>query len=232
MAGDASLRRGYIIPASDVMDDIRATFEHDGTLPNISSSVFNYKPFFPSVEGFRVANFDDARVADDFVGACSVKSQKMDHVGVGSTTSLGYQSDISSRPSNCNAKEWNSIFSKRRPNNAKSWRTSLGRMNEDDNDFNIFPQDFEDTVLSFKAQEIDEFLQGASLEDLQSGRGLAGLRRSAWLDDRSLFGATSSQTRSQCNREYESPLTATGLYRHLRAPVCIDNKFQQRNHYS
>lgn len=66
-----------------------------------------------------------------------------------------------------------------------------------------------------KIEEIEDFLKDATRVDLRSGIGIAGRRRGAWIDDRSLShdGVASS-------RYYHDLLTtATGLYKRLVVPV-------------
>jgi len=86
----------------------------------------------------------------------------------------------------------------------------------DGEEISIFLRDVEDSVPSCKIEEVEEFVQGARLVDLKSGKGAAGQRRGAWLDDRSFADTKSGQS----TREYENPLTATALYRFLKEPVC------------
>jgi hypothetical protein len=257
VAGDASLRRAYIISASDVMDDITATFENDATLPNISSSISNYESLFPSVEPSRGPDLDEPRAANDLLPA-AVKLQNFDHFGT--TAAAGYQTVGSSCPSDYYAKVWDPIFSKNRVFYDEPWKERLRSMfstdaydeensdddeddsdnddndddnnddnendNKDDDDFGIFPRDSGDSGDFSIYQEVEMFCQDACLHNLESGADLAGQRRVAWLDDTSLYGVTSGRTRSECNRKYQIPLTATGLYRHLKVPVCRSWKFQ------
>jgi hypothetical protein len=120
--------------------------------------------------------------------------------------------DREGTPSKYLTKEWVPIFSKDR--NFKedgSWKHKFA----DGDDVGSFLQEYEGSLPCFRAEEIERYCQGASLDDLQSGAGSAGQRRAAWLDDRSCEGLPSSS----CVRKYENPLTATGLYRHLKIPV-------------
>jgi len=192
VAGDASLHRAYIISATDVMHDIRTRLGHDVTLPKIPTAITNRKAFPPKVE--------EANAVEDFVRTASVRSQNTGH--------------CEGSPSKYFAKDWFPIFSKDRNFKQEgSWKDGYG----DGDDFGIFPDDCDGAEPSFKLQEIEGFCRGASLDDLQSGAGLAGQRRAAWLDDR----GRDREISRLGYRKYERPLTATELYRHLEAPVGI-----------
>jgi hypothetical protein len=246
------------------MNDIRATFEHDATLPSMSKSMSNFKSFFPSAEGFRSTDLDEARAANGFTAA-AVNSQNTDHLEA--TAAVGRKTVVSSRPWDYRAKEWDAIFSKNRSFQDEPWKERLRRRliimdeddddgdngesddsgdddensdddnNDDDNDndedgkehdFGIFPRDFGDSGDFSVLQEVEKFCQDATLGNLEAGTDLAGRRRAAWLDDRSFYGGTNNRTRSRCNRKYEIPLTATGLYRQLKVPVCVNYHFHIR----
>src|SRR5438128_2169455 len=111
-----------------------------------------------------------------------------------------------SYPPDCYAKEWDLVFSKDRNFKEEGSYVECKRgIHADGDDFGIFLQDSEDSVPSCKVEEVEEFCQGARLDDLKSGAGTAGQRRAAWLDDRSCARLTSSG----CVRPYQNPLTAT-----------------------
>jgi hypothetical protein len=114
-------------------------------------------------------------------------------------------------PSDCYAKEWNSVFSEDR--NFKEDQTTWD-INADGHDFGIFLQASESSVPFSRVEEIQEYCQGVRLENLKSGTCLTG-RGAAWLDDRSFDlrkGVGSA-------REYENPLSASSLYLSLNIPV-------------
>jgi hypothetical protein len=119
-------------------------------------------------------------------------------------------------PYDCYAKEWDPLFSMDR-NFKEDWSYVEWKrgIEADGNDFGIFLRDSEDSVPSCESEEVEEFCQGARLADLQSGAGMAGHRRGAWLDDRS----SALPTGSRCVRKYKNPLTATALYQHLKEQV-------------
>lgn len=121
--------------------------------------------------------------------------------------------------SNCCAKEWNPLFSKH--HNFQESRPYLEARREivrDCDELEVFLQDFDesDPGASYLIQELQEFCQGTSLDDLKSNTGLARQRRAAWLDDRMWCG----EEIGNFVREYQNPLTATDLYQILKEPVC------------
>jgi len=111
-------------------------------------------------------------------------------------------------------KEWIPVFSKdRKFKEDESWK---GKLEVDGGgDIGILVQEEGSSAPSFKTLEIEEYCEGATLDDLESGAGCAGQRRLAWLDDRSCDDSPSTLS----VREYENPLTATGLYRLLKKRV-------------
>lgn len=129
------------------------------------------------------------------------------------------------------AKRWKPEFStNRRPKEDCSYVKyrrelvrEIGVSTENDDgepdDLDIFLTDFEDELSSLApscaVEEVREFCQNPSLEDLKSGAGPAGHRRAAWLDDRSRLSLRGGGG----VRTYENPLTATGLHRILERPV-------------
>ena len=72
----------------------------------------------------------------------------------------------------------------------------------------IFLQDYEDSSLDDKVEDVRDFCKGASLEELKAGQGASGLQHTAWLDDRSCPTTDGIPG----TREYKNPLTATRLY--------------------
>jgi hypothetical protein len=77
----------------------------------------------------------------------------------------------------------------------------------------IFLNDFDEPMGLVQGDEVEDFCQDASLEDLISGTGDgdAGVRRAAWIDDRQF----SEDKKGGNVREHKNPLTATSLYRDL-----------------
>ncbi|KAH8797591.1 hypothetical protein F5882DRAFT_287248 [Hyaloscypha sp. PMI_1271] len=78
----------------------------------------------------------------------------------------------------------------------------------------IFLQDYEDSSLDDKVEDVRDFCKVASLEELEAGRGASGQQQTAWLDDRSCPTTDGIPG----TREYKNPLTATQLYNHLSLP--------------
>jgi len=85
------------------------------------------------------------------------------------------------------------------------------------NDIEIFMRDHDDDDddEDCAITDVKEFCGDVKLEILSAGDGIAGNRQAACLDDRSA-GPDDVLDRV---REYDQPLTATGLYRHLKEKV-------------
>lgn len=109
----------------------------------------------------------------------------------------------------------------------KRWSNSFSyeSLSEDDTPYLELPRSIPDEDLG---NELDILLSdnpwGAyvdfqasylDLRDFCKGNVSAAERRAAWLNDKGL----GSLSTSQCPREYENPLTAEALYRHLKAQV-------------
>jgi hypothetical protein len=130
--------------------------------------------------------------------------------------------DRESHPFKSFTKEWVPVFSKdRKFKEDGSWKDIEV---DGGDDIGILVQEDEGPVPSFKTLEIEEYCEGASLDDLESGAGSAGQRRQAWLDDRSCDGPPGSLR----VREYENPLTPTGLYRRLKLRVRMRNDLHSK----
>jgi hypothetical protein len=120
------------------------------------------------------------------------------------------------------AGKWDSNFSRFRDfKDFRIWVEQKQKEGESEyNDIEIVTRDHADdddeTELPCSATEVEWFCRGAKLVDLKSGEGIAGLRRAALLDDRSSHGKNARER----VRDYEEPLTATGLYNCLRVEVC------------
>jgi hypothetical protein len=76
----------------------------------------------------------------------------------------------------------------------------------------IFLQDYEDSGLDDRVEELKAFSSSASLERLKAGSDMARPLYNAWLDERSVEGIART-------REHGNPLTATQLYECLRTSV-------------
>jgi hypothetical protein len=68
-----------------------------------------------------------------------------------------------------------------------------------------------------RADKVEEFCFGATLEDLQAEKGEASKRLIAWLDERM------SAMGNEYARAYRGPLTAVRLYQELKRPVSYSN---------
>ena len=113
-------------------------------------------------------------------------------------------------------KEWNPVFSENRDfkedGSYVEYKRSFGAEGDD---LGLFLQDLESSIPSCQVEEVKEFCLGVLLDDLKSGAGAAGQRRAAWLDDRRCARVTSDRY----VRYHGNPLTATALYRLLKAAV-------------
>jgi hypothetical protein len=72
-----------------------------------------------------------------------------------------------------------------------------------------------DAASGCEVEVLKAFCHGISPEDVESGEGTAGYRRAVWVDDRS---SSQGLERSDRKRQYDNPLTATGLRRVLKIP--------------
>ncbi|RFU29722.1 hypothetical protein B7463_g6595, partial [Scytalidium lignicola] len=87
-------------------------------------------------------------------------------------------------------------------------------LDEVDDDIGLLLQDIEEEVHSPMIKAVEDFCRDARMVDLKSGRGVAGQRRGAWIDDRCF----THLTRSGYVRKYQNPLSATTLYQLLQIP--------------
>lgn len=78
----------------------------------------------------------------------------------------------------------------------------------------IFLQDYEDSGLDDKVEELMNFAAGVTLQQLEQGAESAGIRRGAWLDERSVTGE---------KRDHKNPLTATQLHQRRKVRVSTLN---------
>jgi hypothetical protein len=106
---------------------------------------------------------------------------------------------------------WREFSSARKINDEQRFVEMKRDLDADGGDIGIFFIDSEDATAPLEVEVIANFCQGASFECVKKGMGLAGSRRSAWLDDRNSPCLTGTGE----TREYGNPLTATGLYRAL-----------------
>ncbi|KAE9379834.1 hypothetical protein N431DRAFT_323190 [Stipitochalara longipes BDJ] len=107
---------------------------------------------------------------------------------------------------------WCEEFSSLRKINDKQRLIKIMREHDvDGDDLRIFFIDFGNTAAPLEIEVGESFCRHTSLEYVKKGKGLAGGRRTAWLDDRNSPDLEGSGE----TREYENPLTATGLLQAL-----------------
>ena len=86
---------------------------------------------------------------------------------------------------------------------------------DEDSDIGIVMLDHECTVRSQLVREMLSLYQNYHLTDLENGKGEAGHRRAAWLDDRN----TRCPNDGKRARKYQNPLTATALFKSCQEKV-------------
>ena len=86
---------------------------------------------------------------------------------------------------------------------------------DENNDISIVMLDHEGTVPSRIVREVVSLCRDYHLGNLENGKGEAGHRRAAWLDDRITPGPNTGKR----TRKYQNPLTATGLFKFCREKV-------------
>ncbi|KAF2489385.1 hypothetical protein BU16DRAFT_180672 [Lophium mytilinum] len=140
-------------------------------------------------------------------------------------------------PGDFYAKEWDRRFSKDRiPREKSSFVDAKRRANAVGDGVAIFLRDSEGAVPSCKWRDVEKFCQDSCLDDIERGLGIAGMRRAAWIDDRSLIpqaniihnNNTENVDRTAVDdvtepnggtiRKCQNPLTATAVLRHLKEP--------------
>jgi hypothetical protein len=111
------------------------------------------------------------------------------------------------------SKKWPSVFSKNRDfKGTHPYVEKIKRgIDAAGDDIGILLEDVEKQVPTCKAEEVKEFCQGASREDLITGTITVTRRPDAWLDDKSYP--------SPMSRENKNPASATRLLALLKAPV-------------
>ncbi|KAE9369078.1 hypothetical protein N431DRAFT_345415 [Stipitochalara longipes BDJ] len=108
--------------------------------------------------------------------------------------------------------KWDRVFSTKREFKEDWSRSYVDRKRDieaDGEGIGIFLQDYEDSGLDDKVEELKAFAGPVTLQHLEQGAGSAGLRREAWLDERSITGE---------KRDHKNPFTATQLHQRRRIP--------------
>jgi hypothetical protein len=80
----------------------------------------------------------------------------------------------------------------------------------------IFLHNEEGLTGPCEADAVQRFCKDVSLNDIEVGIGESGRRKASWIDDRNSVDLTGSGNARLC----ENMLTATGLLRYLKQPVC------------
>lgn len=89
-------------------------------------------------------------------------------------------------------------------------------LNADISNLRYFTVDSWDTAPRSLVELLEHFCQDTSLEDVKLGKSSAGSRRVIWLDDRTTSDLDEMGEGNA--RQYENPLTATGLFWALAEP--------------
>jgi hypothetical protein len=118
-------------------------------------------------------------------------------------------------PEECFENSWHPEFSSPRIYEDDTALSDSETMIDGDEDILGFFLNSGNTTFPCEVEVIEEFCWGASLGDLVSGIGTAGHRKAAWLNDR---GGSPDLTGIGHKRQYDNPMTATGLYRALKKP--------------
>ncbi|KAF2194232.1 hypothetical protein K469DRAFT_651442 [Zopfia rhizophila CBS 207.26] len=110
---------------------------------------------------------------------------------------------------------WHSEFSRIRNLHDDGTLVDLKKkVDADGDELGIF-MDSGVTDSQYEMEVLEDFCRGISLEDIESGLNTAGSRRAVWIDDRE---GNLELEGSGNPRQYENPLTATGLFRALKTP--------------
>lgn len=108
---------------------------------------------------------------------------------------------------------WCEEFSSPRPINDEERLVEARKAQHSDGDeVDIFFIDSQDTAAPLEVDVVGSFCEGTNLENVEKGKGSAGGLRTVWLDDRNSSPALQGSGET---REYENPLTPTGLLRAL-----------------
>jgi hypothetical protein len=119
----------------------------------------------------------------------------------------------------CFANEWPETFFTRHDLSDKDeipavrMKKAWGGMGDE---LTIFLRDEEGLTGPCEADAIQRFCKDVSLNDIEAGNGESGRRKASWIDDRNSADLIGSGNARLC----ENMLTATGLLRHLKQPVC------------
>lgn len=116
------------------------------------------------------------------------------------------------------AKEWDPIyFTNRHFTDYEPYVERTKRSDTEGNNFGIFLQDYEDSVPSCKVDEVEEFCEDASVDDIKSDNSTADQLRLAWFDQRII--PRLGEKNDCCVKKCQNPLSARRLYQLLREPV-------------
>jgi hypothetical protein len=85
-----------------------------------------------------------------------------------------------------------------------------------EDELTIFLRNEEGLSGPCEADAVQRFCKDVSLNDIKDGIGESGRRKASWIDDRNSSDLTGSGNARLC----ENMLTATGLLRYLKQPVC------------
>jgi hypothetical protein len=122
-------------------------------------------------------------------------------------------------PLQCFANVWHDSFFTRHDLNNKDnipaveMKKGIGGVEDK---LTIFLRNEEGLSGPCEADAVKRFCKDVSLNDIEVGIGESGRRKASWIDDRNSADLTGSGNARLC----ENMLTATGLLRYLKQPVC------------
>lgn len=117
------------------------------------------------------------------------------------------------------AKQWPLVLAEDRTSKEGNPFVEFKRGNNaDQNDISIFFHENDDPVVEGEYKDVEDLCHGFSVDAISLGEGFAGSYRGAWLDDRSF----PCNGRAGGFRDYQNPLSATGLYRALNEQVFLE----------
>jgi hypothetical protein len=122
-------------------------------------------------------------------------------------------------------KSWSPDFSRHQNSHGRETLVDFEKVSAGEDDLGILFADSADTASPCEIEVLKDFCRGTSLADVKAGRGSAGCQKIVWIDDRN---NTDLEGREDA-RQYDNPLTATGLFRALEKQRSDLNEFSHGN---